>query len=197
MKDAVATMGTLLPPDVSGRDAVHVAVFSAISHYPLHPGQDIVAVAFGDGDGDTVVEKGAPTIAIVDPFLNRVVAPGQRFWAYLYPRTITGLSHRWTHPAFPDDPQTVHPVNLPGSKETSEKWLREFCRTADCPGYEITLGEAAKAIDGQGKFYSDDCLHFEGYDAHGDIPDEFWDHVAVVLGRKITGPKPKYFSCAC
>lgn len=88
-KDAVATMGGVLPDDTFGRDAVHVAVFSAFSAVPLGPRQDVSIIAQGEKD----VEVGplGDTVAIVDPFLSYWVTPGQRFWAYLYPRTITAL----------------------------------------------------------------------------------------------------------
>jgi hypothetical protein len=36
----------------------------------------------------------------VDPFLADPVQPGQMFWLFLYPQTITGLRHVWEHLAF-------------------------------------------------------------------------------------------------
>lgn len=56
MKDAVATMGALLPEDAAGRDAVHVAVFSARAPVKLFPGQDVGLVdAEAVEHGDMVV----------------------------------------------------------------------------------------------------------------------------------------------
>ena len=193
MKDAVATMGNILPDDAGGRDAVHVAVFSAHSKARLYPGRRVGIVAHGEVD--TEVSHKGEHIGIVDPFLDDPTEPGERVWVYLYPRTITGLSHKWSHPAFEETATTYAP---PSSKLTSEKWLRDFIGGADCPGYETVIGAAASVADGSsGSRWDGDYLHFDGLDAHGEIPPEFWDHVSVVLGRPIKGPRAKYFSCGC
>lgn len=196
-KDAVATMGGLLPEDAWGRDAVHVAVFSAFSADKLFPGQDI-AVVNEEGGKDVRVSANGAYIGIVDPFLKSAVPPGERFWVYLYPRTITALSHRWSHPAF-EATNTVYAV--PAAKIDSEVWLRRFCQESDCPSYEEVMGKAASYVDGAsgGSWGDDEYLHFNDTDAHGEIPPEFWEHVQVVLGRKISDgrQRPTYFSCSC
>lgn len=199
-RDAVATMGAVLPDDVGGRDAVHVAVIA-------------VKVLGGTWAGGHVgieqTESGyiaspqlTPHVGIIDPFINSRIEEGSRCWLYLYPRTITGLSHVWTHPAFPDAKPTTE-------KEKSENWLRQFIAGADCPNYEgmmEILGKIAKG-ETRGQFGSDDSdnywrledeyLHFNGTNAHGDIPPEFWQHASVVAGVKIKGEMPTYFSCSC
>lgn len=191
MKDAVATMGSVLPDDAGGRDAVHVAVFSATAAERLFPGQDIGIAQ--RGEPDAVVSSGAEHVAIVDPFLRGSVDPGTRFWAYLYPRTITALSHRWGHPAFEETTSAYAP---PAARLVSEQWLRAFVANADCPSYEHVLGLAAEVADDP-SFYGDSLL-VRDQEAHGDIPPEFWDHIEVVLGRPIQSPsRPAYFSCSC
>lgn len=193
MKDAVATMGDLLPDDAGGRDAVHVAVFSAHSTVPLFPSQRVAVVSRGEADAE--VSPIGECCGIVDPFLMTAVKPGERCWIYLFPRTITALSHRWSHPAFEESIAFYAP---PSAKLTSEQWLRDFCAKSDCPSYEEVMGKASRVADGgSGSNFDDNYLHFNDQDAHGEIPPEFWDHVAAVLGRPILGSKPTYFSCAC
>lgn len=207
MKDAVATMGGILPPDAGGRDAVHVAVFSATADERMKPG-DHVGIE-EQNDGDAKVSRRVATIGLVDPFLQDIVKPGQRFWVYLYPRTITALSHRWSHPAFE---QTASVYAPPAKKLESEQWLRDFCNDCDLPSYEDVMSTVAKALRifpgmstteqvarslREDYYAQEDYIHFDGQDASGDIPPEFWDHVEVVFGIAISGEKPKYFSCSC
>lgn len=200
MKDAVATMGTILDgQDVPERDAVHVAVISAIAGNVLGPGDDVY---YDKG----VVYKRKPNgplcVGIVDPFLDRRVAKGQKVWLFLYPRTITGLSHVWEHPAFPNaTPAGYHEDKTyapPNAKLVSEQWLKHFAETSDCPGYHALMDRLEKLaddynVDGWG---DDDYMHFSGVDAHGEIPDEVYAHAEIVLGKKIK-LRPKYFSCSC
>lgn len=190
-KDAVATMGAILPADVSGRDAVHVAVFSATSTSRLFPGQD-VAIAESRG-ADTVVVPTGELVGIVDPFLSVPVPIGERFWVYLYPRTITALSHRWSHPAFE---ATGEVYTAPSTKLESEVWLLGFCRDYDNKEYGFDMMDVLKQIfDGQ--YDDDEYLTVMGSDEKGTIPTEVWHHASIVFGQPIPARHPTYFSCSC
>jgi len=198
-KDAVATMGAILPDDAGGRDAVHVACFAGRSDKKVFPGQDVGLVPSTAGTvsalNDYEVSTGTTElIGIVDPFLKTAVQPRERFWVFLYPRTITGLSHRWTHPAFE---KTDGVYATPASKVTSEEWIKNFCERENLD-YETTIaliqGEADRS---EGWLSADgDYIIYKGTSVHGEIPDEFWVHAENVLGSKIK-ERPKYFSCSC
>jgi hypothetical protein len=176
-----------------GRDAVHIALAPVTAADRLYPGQHI-----GFRKGNEMVGVSDQPLGIVDPFLPSFVETGERFWMFLYPNTISGLRHVWTHPSFmPETPQYT--------KEESEKWLREFCRTADCPSYEVVIaaavGDPVSPVDGykEEAYENDgDYLFFSGRDAHSSIPSEFWDHVQNLTGKEIPSYKrAKAFSCSC
>lgn len=173
--DALATLGTIID-ETAGRDAIHLAVEPVVAVEKLYPGQH---VGFVDGGVGTKGEH----IGIVDPFLDGFVAQGQMFWLVVYPRTITSLRHVWEHPKFPKS-TTID------KKAASEEWIRNFINTSDCPSFHALLGAATN------NNWDDEYLHFDGTDAHGDIPSELWDHIENVTGEKITN-RPKYFSCSC
>ena len=58
-------------------------------------------------------------------------------------------------------------------------------------------GENISDSYGDGSYSIDsDYFFFRGYDAHDEIPAEFWYHAEVVLG-KVCEYRPAYFSCSC
>lgn len=188
--DALETLGTIIGPNEK-RDAIHLAVIPAKAGKPMRAGTYIDIV-------NGQAEPSMNGLGIVDPFIDGPVEPGQWFWMVLRPRTITSLRHVWSHPDLPDEPMAnAEPA---ANKEASEAWLRSFCETADCPGYEATIAAATggwRDEDGDSSGYNDgERLHFNGSDAHGGIPPEFWIHVEIVTGQKITN-RPTYFSCSC
>lgn len=185
--DAIATMGTILPETASGRDAVHVAVIVVTAQEILHPGQHVSKDGRAEG----------ARVGIVDPFLTVRVYPGQRYWMYLYPRTITSLRHEWAHPDFVEEATSPPPTEAAAPDAAiavSEQWLRDFCSTGDCPGYYEVLATAEAYLD-SGEV--DESLYFEGSDAHGYIPPDFWTHVCTILRRPMPSERPTYFSCSC
>ncbi len=98
--DALDSIGKLLTGGEK-RDAVHIAVAPMTNNHdlPLRPGQAVTA------DG----KFGRNPVGIVDPFLALPVRPGEMFYCFLWPKSVTSLRHAWTHPAFPDEvePQPV------------------------------------------------------------------------------------------
>jgi hypothetical protein len=104
------------------RDAIHFAVMPVMAGDDLKPGQHI---GFKEGGYLVTASPVAPykLIGIVDPFLPNDVKKHERFWMVLYPNTITGLKHVWSHPDIAQDGQGVGTY--------SEKWLRDFADSVD------------------------------------------------------------------
>lgn len=183
--DALTTLGTIIGSGEK-RDAIHLAVEPVEAGERLAPGAHLTVV----NGVATRVDIGTG-LGIVDPFLAKPVEKGERFWFIMYPRMITSLRHVWAHPAFPDSDNVHAPPAEVDAKASAEKALREMVASLDCPPYERVMA-AIQANDGVMEEY----LHFDGQDAHGEIPPGFWELVEIVIGRKIAG-RPTYFSCLC
>jgi hypothetical protein len=90
-------LGHLIEDGDRRRDAIHIAVAPVTASARLTPGQHVGLVREGNVDLVGVCDQ---PIGVVDPFLTAEVEPGQRFWLFLYPGSISGLRHVWSHPAF-------------------------------------------------------------------------------------------------
>lgn len=196
-KDAVATMGTILSdPEVKGRDAVHVAVIAVVAGEKLSPGQDVELADGRAPNGEyvavTKASKKYKLIGIVDPYLKAVVWPDERFWLYLYPRTITGLNHHWTHPDFPEEDTEGQAYARPAEQLASEQWIREYCNSMGVD-YVDMMAHADTAL------HNDSHYWVEGGRFEGEyLPDEFWTHYEHVTGKTVPNEKRRsFFSCSC
>lgn len=89
-------------------------------------------------------------------------------------------------------------------------WLRDLHMTCDCPEFRAIFAAATDHHEendvGSGGPYDDyyisrnedGYLYFGGTDAHGEIPESFWDYVELASGKKIPNrDRASYFSCSC
>lgn len=185
--DALETLGMVHTREEK-RDAIHLAVL------PVEAGENLYAGAHVYLLSGKAMRAAGPysddAIGIVDPFLGHTsVKAGERFWLVIYPRVITSLRHVWTHPKIPEELNKAQQR----TKAASEAWLRSFISNADCPDYETVI---AKALNNDS--WSSEYLHFDGMDAHGEIPPEFYTHLEIVTGASIPPEKRATgFSCSC
>lgn len=109
------TLGTL-PTNETQRDAIHVAIIPMEAAEKLYPGQDVGITSSGRASA-----KSTSLVGIVDPFLKQPIYEGGKFYLVLYPNTVTGMRHEWSHPAFDGPFETANP-----QKQEAEKWLRNY-----------------------------------------------------------------------
>jgi hypothetical protein len=216
--DALATLGTAPLGADARRDAIHIAVEPVEAGERLLPGSHITVVKGVAYNADPEDEE--PPLGIVDPFLTKPLRKGQRFWFLMYPRMVTSLRHVWAHPAFPDEegtPAVVPPADhslaaqvdrAMEAKAASERWLRDYIANSDFSGWsyeevlEVAHGGSAGKKDADGYPEYGSISHRGSYiltygsDSYGSIPDEFWDHIEVVTGKKVAH-RAEYFSCSC
>lgn len=184
---ALDTIGKLIDDpdhkmDIS-RDAIHIATL------PIFAGELLEA-----GDHVGIVDNKATTqtqvlVGIVDPFLEVTVHPGEQFWLCIYPRTITSLTHAWSHPVIDGVVDAVKERFLM-TPEIAKEWVKKWLRENGDVEYS-TLLRSVYSSD-----LDEDYLTILGEDAYGAIPNELWDHLEIAEGEKFP-TRPKYFSCAC
>lgn len=184
-----------------GRDAIHIAVAPVEAGIELKPGAEIGILK---GKAFTAFPGVVEPLGVVDPFLKYVVLPGQRFYMFLFPGSITSLRHEWQHPAFAG----VLPPPSPPSpdKAASEAWLREYARKVN-PYYagDGYYGEKDGGKDTSYQVLMDDLagntITYHGIDMHsrdGLIDEkELQYHASVILGRPVNFDSFAYFSCSC
>lgn len=176
-EDTLAKIGKILDREY-GRDAVHIAVAPVRAGADLFPGERIGLMTAGNKE---LAGRCPNPIGIVDPFLENGPKAGELFYIWLFPNTITTLTHLWTHPAF--EPAA-------GADE-HETWLRTFADNSKLSYQELLA--AAGAFLSRGAYVSSGGL-YEGWD----VPDEFWNHYEKVTGRLVgDGERGSFFSCAC
>ena len=166
----------------AGRDAVHVAVIPLTASVVLLPGSRVNA------EGLPL----APFVGIVDPFLDCVVKPGERFWLWLMPGTVTGIRHHWAHPAFPVS--EAERANKAEAAE-SEAWLRKYAEGFN--SYEGPEEAFANLVEGlrTGHLHSHGGTTLNGlYDL--DDADELRFHAERYLGIRVNWGGFT-FSCSC
>lgn len=179
------TPGVLIDAN-QAKDAIHIAIAPVIATEPLKPGQHIGFVEAGCVQKVGKAGPKALPIGIVDPFLKEPVSVGDRFWMFIYPNTIQGLRHDWTHPSF-------HAAAVANKLNPSpaEQALRDF---ADEIGvnYEELI-EHARLHQQTGEYWNEGGK-FEGIRT----PADFWRNYQQVTGEKLNNPGAgSFFSCAC
>lgn len=187
MADVPEWLGKIIPADaVVGRDAFHIACAPVVAGCKLSPGERVEL-----HEGKAVEDNGL-AIGIVDPLLEQDVWPGERCWLLLFPGTITGLRHVWSHPSFdakvPED--AIHPPSVVSS---SRKWLENIA-----PQFDVDYDELMRIAEAYQT--CGDIVTEQGSDGWRDtfysVDEEFWRHYEIVTGKKVkdTGSP---FSCSC
>lgn len=207
--DALETLGTV-HTGPEHRDAIHLGVEPVEAGQELIPGQHIgifEGKAYIAGqrrknkDGNRIVVK---ALGIVDPFLERPVSSGERFWLIVYPRQITSLRHVWEHPDFPASKETsvtdsdIDAVvkRLDGTHQ-AEQWIQAYADSLDLDYDELMDGADNWVATNDGRWGGQYLCKGGNLEGESTSP-EFWEHYAVVRGIEVPAQhRQNFFTCSC
>jgi len=167
------------------RDAIHIAVIPLVAAEILIPGQHITINDMGQACGSVL----AP-IGIVDPYIMEgKIKPGQKFWMFLYPKTVTNLRHDWEHPVFKAvEEKITNQVKI--DKKASEIYLINFAGALGLTCSNL-IRRMTSILGGE-----EDWIHL-----NFDIPDydpvEAWMHFEIITGLNVENKNKNFISCAC
>lgn len=167
-------IGQLITDDQK-RDAIHVAVCPVIAPDWLEAGCHV------DFNGQGRAKR-KDCVGIVDPFIEGPIRPGDKFWLFLYPNSVTSLRHEWEHPKFKETKEE------PKEDSPSVRWLVGFAADAGL-SYKDLMEAAANYINDHDNYLCEGD-RWDGFY----MPDEFWDHYYIVTGKKSSG---SFFACSC
>lgn len=180
-EDTLRALGKLITKPAE-RDAVHIAVTPVTAAILLTPGMHVGILLDGKAS-----PKAVKPVGIVDPFLKTSVAPGEQFFLFLYPGSITSLHHHWTHPSFP----TMSEEDL--RKGAAREWVEQWAQSIDLDGGADEVLEIAKNYLRHGDYHVDGGK-FEGVD----VPNTFWDKYELLTGTTVSeSSRGTFFSCSC
>jgi hypothetical protein len=177
------------------RDAIHIAVAPVFSSETVHPG---CPLSLAEGSTEQVVPYMDNPVGIVDPFLKGAVYPGQKFYMFLFPNTVTSLRHEWTHPAF--DAGVAAPVIgeagvVSGDLLSAARGkIEDMAHTLD-----MTYDALMKAADDFVRYGDYTVQHGDEHwrDTFPGFAEEFWRAWEVVTGEKAPDDAFQIFSCSC
>lgn len=185
--ETIQSLGEVIPPGaVVERDAIHIAVMPVVTASEYMNAGEHVKFSYGSNTHVVSARNADDAIGVIDPFLKNWIAKGDRVWLYLYPNTITGLRHNWTHPGVDNPPIACN---------EHEKWLRDYADEKKI-NFESMIEAIVTAAMNTG---DGDVYITSGFDSDGPPAQEFWDHVEgfnkIRLGRE---QKDKIvWSCSC
>ena len=179
MNDPIKSLGRILQGGEK-RDAVHIAIMPAIAGEDLAPGISVGLT--NDGPPDLVIAKNS-YLGIVDPFLTGTVRKGSRFWVFLYPNTVSGMRHEWTHPLL--DARTHQPKeSVEWLHDFADKWMIDYDEMiAEAP---LRNGQAWAAVE-----------MTRGIELKSDEENLFWEHIEKLTGQRFNDVHRGLFQWRC
>lgn len=170
--------------DIVQSDAIHIATCPITAADDLEPGQHIGLLT-----DDTASWRANEMIGVVDPFLIGTVKKGQRFFMLMYPYTITGLRHVWTHPAFERMKDQTAALALLAEAIKARAVIEDIAQQGE------TSAEYLIKVCGRGE---EPCFGTEMYDVNPAQKSKFWDAIEVLTGYKHPEERrDEYWRCSC